>query len=190
MTCSIKGLHIEHSIPSQTSYALFQFGMDSEPPSTFLKLGFSSSNRRMSWCHKSLLPLFHFFWRSIRWWICWLSMPLVIWWCQLTCRVILEVFPFQGVRILWIIILYMNLFCKWSLCKSLFWLLDIVWQDFIWSLWGYFINTYLWLVVFYEQLAWIPTICNFVCPSVIVIYICIALKLVVIKIHGSLLEGG
>ena len=51
-------------------------------------------------------------------------------------------------------------------------------------------KTYFWLVVFDEPLAWIPTICNFVHPSVIVRYIGISLKLTVIKIHGPLLEGG
>ena len=43
-----KGLHTEHSIPSETSYALLQFGMDFEPPSAFFKLGFPSGNRWMS----------------------------------------------------------------------------------------------------------------------------------------------
>ena len=51
-------------------------------------------------------------------------------------------------------------------------------------------NTYFWLVVFYEPFAWIPTICNFVHPSVIVRYLGIDLKLTVINIHGPLLEGG
>ena len=51
-------------------------------------------------------------------------------------------------------------------------------------------TTYFWLVVFDEPLAWIPTICNFFCPSVIVRYLDIALKLIVINIHGPLLEGG
>ena len=53
-----------------------------------------------------------------------------------------------------------------------------------------FHHTYFWLVIFDEPLAWIPTICNFVHPSVIVRYIGISLKLTVIKIHGPLLEVG
>ena len=48
-----------------------------------------------------------------------------------------------------------------------------------------FHNNYFWLPLF-----WIPTICNFFCPGVIVRYLGIALKLTVIKIHGPLLEGG
>ena len=51
-------------------------------------------------------------------------------------------------------------------------------------------NTYFWLVVYDEPLAWIPTICNCVHPSVIARYLGIALKLSMIKIHGPLLEGG
>ena len=50
-------------------------------------------------------------------------------------------------------------------------------------------KNYFWFVVLYEPLAWIPTICIFVRPSVIVRYLGITLKLTVINIHGPLLEG-
>ena len=49
MRWSTQGLHTEHSIPSQTPYELFQFGMDYEPPSTFCKVGFPFDNMWMSW---------------------------------------------------------------------------------------------------------------------------------------------
>ena len=53
-----------------------------------------------------------------------------------------------------------------------------------------FHNTYFWLVIFDEPLAWIPTICNFVRPSVIFRYLGMALKLTMTNIHGTLFEGG
>ena len=49
MRCSKKDLDTEYLIPSQDSYALFQFGMDYEPPSTFFKVGFPLDNMWMSW---------------------------------------------------------------------------------------------------------------------------------------------
>ena len=42
-------------------------------------------------------------------------------------------------------------------------------------------KNYFWLVVFDETLDWIPTICNFFIPSVILRYIGIALQLDVIR---------
>ena len=48
MRCSKKDLHTEYLIPSRDSYALFQFGMDYEPPSTFFKVGFPLDNMWMS----------------------------------------------------------------------------------------------------------------------------------------------